>query len=232
MNPTEKFLTDENAYIKAGTIIQRLVDNHDRYIKVSDLLDDFLLADKIYDVPWTLNSILTHICLQETHDIDAETANRQEVLDVALDNLESAKESVSEFITKQEQVNIWTDFIDYINNLQKTEETNKTSCDTCIKQNTCWASGKMHGKCPKHVPKCDIEEDEIRIGDEIICPNTTIKAVVFNILHYDNITYYQCFDSNGNLVTENDANYKIIKTGRHFSQVGELLKHIREESGK
>lgn len=71
------------------------------------------------------------------------------------------------------------------------------------------------------------DEDELKVGDEVINPKTKIRAVISRV-HFNgqsnciSITYHDGSCAN---VDKNDY----IKTGRHFPQMEELLKQMQEE---
>lgn len=66
------------------------------------------------------------------------------------------------------------------------------------------------------------KNEEINIGDEIICNGVNIKAVVFKIL--DN-THYKCFSLEHGVTTEEG----VVKTGRRFPEMVELIERMKNE---
>lgn len=70
-------------------------------------------------------------------------------------------------------------------------------------------------------------KDEIRVGDEVVVNGT--RAVVMKLDETGNIDRYFTSDGTtfGNI--SGFQNYEVTKTNRHFSEVAELLKKMREE---
>ena len=71
----------------------------------------------------------------------------------------------------------------------------------------------------------------IEVGDEVELYGTGSHAVVTSIDKYDNKNYYRCVNYRGELSTEND-DFPPTKTGRHFSQIIEMLKQMQEVDGE
>lgn len=69
------------------------------------------------------------------------------------------------------------------------------------------------------------QKDEIRIGDELK-DDENIRAVVLDIMHEDYVRY-EVFTENG--IVDEWQKGIVAKTGRHFSEVAELLEKMRGE---
>lgn len=70
------------------------------------------------------------------------------------------------------------------------------------------------------------QKDEIRVGDELK-DDGNIRAVVLDIIDED-YESYEVFTENG--IVDEWQKGIVVKTGRHFDDVAELLKKMREES--
>lgn len=72
------------------------------------------------------------------------------------------------------------------------------------------------------------DKDKICVGDEVVVNGT--RAVVMKLDETGNIDRY--FTSNGTTFGNISGfqNYEVTKTNRHFPEVAELLKKMREES--
>lgn len=70
------------------------------------------------------------------------------------------------------------------------------------------------------------KQDKIKVGDEVIYDGTGCRGIVTKIFKSDK-TYYRCVRYDGDLSTENSDNPP-TKTGRHFDQIEEVLKALKE----
>jgi len=68
------------------------------------------------------------------------------------------------------------------------------------------------------------EREKIRVGDEVTATNGTWKGIVMNIDDTDDLTI---MDSSGQSCNGYKKKY-FRKTGRHFNEVAELLKKMRD----
>ena len=66
---------------------------------------------------------------------------------------------------------------------------------------------------------------EIKVGDEVIYYGTKERGIVTKVFETDK-TYYRCVRHDGELSTENSG-HPPIKTGRHFTQIAELLDNLK-----
>jgi len=72
----------------------------------------------------------------------------------------------------------------------------------------------------------EIKDDEIIVGDEVICYGADSKSIVIYIEHgEDGYTYYKCFNKLLGICTENDR-HKPVKTGKHFERIDEIYKEL------
>ena len=71
------------------------------------------------------------------------------------------------------------------------------------------------------------EDDEIKVGDEVICFGTDCKKIVFSIKRDKDNVFYSCFNEENGVSCESDKDGKPIKTGRHFPQIAEALKQMK-----
>lgn len=70
------------------------------------------------------------------------------------------------------------------------------------------------------------KEDEIRVGDEVILKRENTKAVVCDVTKYTDKQPYSILMGDDGMtvyVNKND----ITKTGKHYSQIEEVLKGLR-----
>lgn len=68
------------------------------------------------------------------------------------------------------------------------------------------------------------QNDEVRVGDELK-DDENVRAVVLDII-VDDYVNYEVFTENG--ITDEWQKGIVVKTGRHFPEVAELLKKMRE----
>ena len=74
------------------------------------------------------------------------------------------------------------------------------------------------------------QDDEIKVGDEVICYGTNNRKVVLGIKSSPTIAHYYhyyCYSEESGMSTE-DSNCMPTKTGRHFDQIAEVLKKMQE----
>ena len=81
-------------------------------------------------------------------------------------------------------------------------------------------------------PFLDNKTDEIKVGDEVIIGeegrNARIAVVHLVGNRNDGVTVYQCINSGGHHDTVSSDVENIRKTGRHFSQIEEILNQMKE----
>lgn len=71
-----------------------------------------------------------------------------------------------------------------------------------------------------------IRDDEITIGDEVICYGANSKSIVIYIEHgEDGYIYYKCLNKLLGICTESDR-YKPVKTGKHFERIDEIYERL------
>lgn len=74
--------------------------------------------------------------------------------------------------------------------------------------------------------------DEIKVGDEVIIGeegrNARVAVVHLVGNRNDGVTVYQCINSGGHHDTVSSDAENIRKTGRHFSQIEEVLNQMKE----
>lgn len=108
-------------------------------------------------------------------------------------------------------------------------ETTEAKCGECHRRYFCEASPDscIHAKIAQAEP--EKEDDEIKVGDEVIYqrksddPHNGEKGVVIGIGgNWREVRFLSNWSSVG--VHENS----LIKTGRHFSQIEEVLKQMQE----
>lgn len=112
------------------------------------------------------------------------------------------------------------------------------SCDECVNSNDPEAKCVMRG-CIHAIKTKDCferkkdDESEICVGDEVIWNGHEMNMIVCCILYkcengsvnYNN-RYYEVIDSSGETHSIHETQVK--KTGRHFSQISEVLKKLND----
>ena len=87
---------------------------------------------------------------------------------------------------------------------------------------------------PKQADATDIDDGNIKVGDEIICPGTDTHKVVLEVIEITDYTKndsknkqkkYRCFGETG-ISTEYD---RPLKTGRHFHAIEYVLEELRKD---
>jgi len=74
-----------------------------------------------------------------------------------------------------------------------------------------------------------IDDDEIKVGDEVICYGAnSISIVIYIERGEDGYTYYKCLNKFLGICTEDDR-HKPAKTGKHFERIDEIYKRLAGE---
>lgn len=96
-----------------------------------------------------------------------------------------------------------------------------TACYNCINHNDCDYEYEK-----KQTDTTDIDDGDVKVGDEIYSDETDMTAVVH---HIDAWGRYQCFNENGAQFVLDKETYDEYwhKTYKYYSQIAEVLEQLR-----